>query len=88
MLTRRCAAQFLATLALGAASTVTPVSRSWAADTVLKVGLDCSLTGADAESAQRVRNGVMMAIEEANDANAIPGIKLELGARACCPARS
>lgn len=78
MLTRRRAAQVIATVALGAATSAARVNESWAADTVLKVGLDCSLTGADAESAQRVRNGVMMAIEEANDANAIPGIKLEL----------
>ncbi|MDR3539100.1 MAG: ABC transporter substrate-binding protein, partial [Acetobacteraceae bacterium] len=44
----------------------------------MKVGLDASLTGADSESAIRVRNGVTMALEEANDSGAIPGVKLEL----------
>lgn len=78
MRTRRGAAQFFATAAMAVVLAGTGMSSSWAADTTLKVGLDASLTGADSESAVRVRNGVSMAIEEANDANAIPGVKLEL----------
>ncbi len=49
-----------------------------AADTVYKVGIDASFTGADSESAARVSNGVKMALEEANSAHTIPGVTLEL----------
>jgi hypothetical protein len=35
---------------------------------VVKVGMDLSLTGADAEGAMRIRNGTMMAIDAANEA--------------------
>ena len=76
MLTRRGAAQLIATAAVAAAWVGSKTAR--AADATYKVGLDASLTGADAESAIRVRNGVTMALDEANAANAIPGIKLEL----------
>jgi len=76
MLTRRGAAQLIATAAVAAAWVGTKTAH--AADATYKVGLDASLTGADAESAIRVRNGVTMALDEANAANAIPGIKLEL----------
>src|SRR5215472_13923422 len=48
-----------------------------AADKVVKIGMDLSLTGADSEGAIRVRNGIMMAIDGANEANGIPGYKLE-----------
>jgi branched-chain amino acid transport system substrate-binding protein len=47
------------------------------ADTVVKIGMDLSLTGADSEGAIRIRNGIMMAIDTANEGNAIPGYKIE-----------
>ncbi len=50
---------------------------SFAADKVVKIGMDLSLTGADSEGAVRVRNGIMMAIDGANEANGIPGYRLE-----------
>jgi branched-chain amino acid transport system substrate-binding protein len=37
-----------------------------AADKSVTVGIDLSLTGADAETAQRIKDGFMMAIDEAN----------------------
>jgi branched-chain amino acid transport system substrate-binding protein len=76
MLTRRSAAQLIASAAIAAA--MAGVAPARAADATYKIGLDASLTGADAESAIRVRNGVSMAIDEANAANAVPGVKLEL----------
>jgi branched-chain amino acid transport system substrate-binding protein len=73
MLTRREAAQALiavtATAALG-----TP---ALAADKVVKIAMDLSLTGADSESAVRVKNGIMMAIDGSNEGNGIPGYKIE-----------
>jgi branched-chain amino acid transport system substrate-binding protein len=50
---------------------------SFAADKVVKIGMDLSLTGADSEGAIRVRNGIMMAIDASNEGNGIPGYKLE-----------
>jgi branched-chain amino acid transport system substrate-binding protein len=73
LLTRRAAAQVLAAVgiavALGGGS-------ARAADRVIKVGLDLSLTGADAESAARIKNGALMAIDEINAGRAIPGYRL------------
>src|SRR5215472_12572608 len=48
-----------------------------AADNVVKIGMDLSLTGADSEGAIRIRNGIMMAIEAVNEANGIPGYRIE-----------
>jgi len=77
MLSRRGAARLAAGTAFSALFALE--SRPlWAADKVLKVGIDLSLTGADAESAQRVRNGVIMAFDAANQANAVPGYRFEL----------
>ena len=43
----------------------------------IKIGLDLSLTGADAESAARIRNGALMAFEEINARRELPGYTLE-----------
>jgi branched-chain amino acid transport system substrate-binding protein len=48
-----------------------------AADKVIKVGLNLSLTGADAESAARIKNGALMAFDEINTRHEIPGYKLD-----------
>jgi branched-chain amino acid transport system substrate-binding protein len=76
MLTRRGAARLFASAAVAAA--VGGAGAARAADKTYKVGIDASLTGADAESATRVRNGAILAIDNANAANEIPGIHLEL----------
>ena len=49
-----------------------------AEDKVVKVGIDLSFTGADAEGAQRIGNGATIAFEEANAAHAVPGYTFEL----------
>ena len=73
MLTRREAAQVF----VAAAATATLGKQAIAADKVIKVGMDLSLTGADAEGATRIRNGIMMAIDGVNEGNGIPGYKIE-----------
>ena len=75
MLTRRAAAQLLATTAIAATFGSVAVQ---AADKVIKVGLNLSFTGADAESANRIKNGALMAFEEINAKNEIPGYKLDV----------
>ncbi len=72
MLTRRAAAQLLAATAVAGLAT-----SARAGDRVIKVGLDLSLTGADAESAARIKNGALMAFEEINAGHAIPGHRIE-----------
>ena len=47
-----------------------------AADKSVTVGLDLSLTGADAESAKRVEDGAMMAFDEANAKGGVNGYKI------------
>jgi branched-chain amino acid transport system substrate-binding protein len=74
MLTRREAVQLIAMTA--AAVTLAGVAAQ-AADAAIKIGLDLSLTGADAESATRIRNGALMAFEELNARRELPGYTLE-----------
>jgi len=77
MITRRAAARLAAgsafTAALGLGSRA-----SLAADKVIKVGVNLSLTGADAEDAKRILNGVIMALDGANQGNAVPGYQFQL----------
>src|ERR1700733_8869257 len=77
MITRRAAARLVAGTALTAAfaGASTP---GWAANKVVKVGVDLSLTGADAEDATRVKDGIIMAFDAANQGNAVPGYTFEL----------
>src|SRR5580704_2928753 len=78
MITRRAAARLLAGTAastvLGAALGTT----AHAADKVVKIGVDLSLTGADADSALRVKNGIVMAVDAANKDRTVPGYTFEL----------
>ena len=73
MLTRRQTAQ----AALAAAATAALGTPARAADKVVKIGMDLSLTGADSEGAVRVKNGIMMAIDGANEGNGVPGVRFE-----------
>jgi branched-chain amino acid transport system substrate-binding protein len=72
MLSRRTLAVQLplAALAAGAAG------RAFAADKEVTIGLSLSLTGADAQSAQKVRDGALMAIDEVNAKGGIAGYKI------------
>jgi branched-chain amino acid transport system substrate-binding protein len=78
MRTRTGIAHLLATAAMTVALAATGLGTAHAADKTIDIGLDASLTGADSESAVRVRNGVSMALDESNDSNSIPGYKLNL----------
>ena len=75
MLTRRNA--FKAAAGLAATATVGVSQGALAADKAIKVGLNMSFTGADAESATRVANGAILAFDDANATNAIKGYKFE-----------
>jgi branched-chain amino acid transport system substrate-binding protein len=75
MLTRR--QTFLAgtaTAIIGGAS----ADGARAADKVVRIGIDLSLTGADSQSANRIKNGIVMAFDAANEGGAIPGYKFDL----------
>lgn len=48
-----------------------------AADKVIKLGITAPLTGADAEDAILIKNGAMLAIEEANAKGGVAGYKIE-----------
>ena len=70
MLTRRCA--FLAVAGLAA------TGPAFAADKVVKVGLDLSFTGGDAADAVRTANGGLLAFEEANRDHEVPGMTFQV----------
>jgi branched-chain amino acid transport system substrate-binding protein len=74
MITRRDTARLLA----GTAATAALGRPAWAQDKVVKVGVDLSLTGADSENSIRIKNGIVMAIDEANKAHAVKGYTFEL----------
>ena len=73
MLTRRAAAQIFATAAATAALGGGTIRPAHAADKVVKIGSDLSLTGADSQGAVKVRNAITMAVDGSNEAGAIPG---------------
>ena len=60
-------------LALSASAGFTPVR---ADEKLLTIGIELPLTGADADSATRIKNGALMAIEEINGKGGINGYKL------------
>ena len=76
MLTRRSAFKAAAGIAATASFGVTQGAQ--AADKVIKVGMDASFTGADAENATRIANGAVIAFEEANKAKVVKGYTFEL----------
>jgi branched-chain amino acid transport system substrate-binding protein len=75
MLTRR--STFKAAAGVAAAATVGISRSAEAADQVVKIALEMSFTGSDATSAVRASQGAMMAIDEANAAKTVPGVKFE-----------
>jgi branched-chain amino acid transport system substrate-binding protein len=77
MITRRAAARLLAGTAASAAIGA-GIDPARAADQTVKIGVDLSLTGADADSAIRVKNGIVMAVDAANKDKAVPGVTFEL----------
>ncbi len=75
MITRRTAARLVAGTALATAIGASPVL---AADKVIKIGADLSLTGADAQAAAKVKDAIEMAIEAANKSKTVPGYAFEM----------
>jgi branched-chain amino acid transport system substrate-binding protein len=76
MLTRRSAIKAAAGLAAASAAGV--AGPAYAADQVVKVGINLSFTGADATSAGRIANGAIMAFDDANAKHEVKGIRFEL----------
>ncbi len=75
MLSRR---NVLLTGTAGAAAGLAGVRAAHAADKVVKVGINLSFTGGDAESSERIKNGALLAFDDANATNEIPGYKIEV----------
>jgi branched-chain amino acid transport system substrate-binding protein len=76
MITRRAAAQLIASVAVAAAAG--GAGKALAADQVLRIGINLPLTGADAHSAKLILQGAELAFEDANSSNAVPGYKFEV----------
>jgi branched-chain amino acid transport system substrate-binding protein len=72
MITRRSATRLLA----GTAIATSIGSPAFAADKTIQIGINFSLTGGDADSAQHMRDGALMAIDEANTKGTVKGYKL------------
>lgn len=66
------------TLAGAAAVSAIGVRPGFAADTVIKVGINLPLTGADAQAALRIKNGAVLAFDEANAKHEVPGYRFEV----------
>jgi branched-chain amino acid transport system substrate-binding protein len=75
MLTRRSAFRAAAGLA---AATATGTAPAFAADQVVKVGIDMPYTGADAVAAVQITDGAQLAFDEANRDHEVPGITFQL----------
>ena len=74
MLSRRTIVLHLPAAALVAGA----AGRALAADKTVTIGMSLSLTGADAQSAQKVKEGAMLAIEEANAQGGVAGYKINV----------
>lgn len=75
MITRRSAATLFAGTALGAAVGLPRLA--FAAGKEIVIGITLPITGADAAGAKRMMNGALLGIDQANDANALPGYTLK-----------
>ena len=76
MLSRRSLLISLSTTALVGAL-ATRSDSSFATNKTLKLGIALPLTGADAHDAELIKDGAMLAIDEANDAGGVAGYKID-----------
>jgi branched-chain amino acid transport system substrate-binding protein len=53
-------------------------ARAFAADKEVTIGINLPLTGADAQSALKIKDGAVMAIDEANEKGGVAGYKLNV----------
>ena len=77
MITRRDATR-LAVITAAAALAGAGAAEAQGAAKVVNVGIDLSLTGADAKSATRILHGAQMAFDDANAKHEIPGYQLQV----------
>src|SRR3984957_16115814 len=75
MITRRAATGLFAATVVTAGAGIGPAH---AADKVVKIGADMSLTGADAQAAIKEKNAMQMAFDDANKRKVVPGYTFEL----------
>jgi branched-chain amino acid transport system substrate-binding protein len=76
MITRRSAAYLIA--GIGAIVSLGIFGTALAADKSVTVGINLSLTGADAESAKRVEYGALLAFDDANAAGGVAGYHIDV----------
>ncbi|MBV9786250.1 MAG: branched-chain amino acid ABC transporter substrate-binding protein [Acidisphaera sp.] len=76
-MTRRSAAQLFAGAAAATAIGVR-ITPAHAADKEVTVGINLPFTGADAESATRIKNGAVLALEDANAKHEVKGYKINV----------
>src|ERR1041385_6422434 len=69
--------RMLAVGALAILAGVAVATGTGAADKVVKIGITLPLTGADAEDAILIKNGALLAIEDANAKGGVAGYKIE-----------
>jgi branched-chain amino acid transport system substrate-binding protein len=76
MLTRR---SFVTSAAVGLAAATAPfVRRARAADKSVTIGINLPFTGADAHDAELIKDGALMAIDDANAKGGIAGYKIDV----------
>lgn len=76
MLTRRAAGKLIVGAAASSTLLGAGFGSAWAAEEkVIKIGINLPLTGADAQGANRIKFGALLAIKQANESNAVPGYK-------------
>jgi branched-chain amino acid transport system substrate-binding protein len=78
MLSRRTLVIRFAAAGLAAAAAPALLRSARAADKTLKVGINLPFTGADAHDAELIKDGALMAIEEANAKGGVAGYKVEV----------
>ncbi|MBV9862352.1 MAG: branched-chain amino acid ABC transporter substrate-binding protein [Alphaproteobacteria bacterium] len=64
-------------VAAAAGAVAARAGAAFAADKTLKVGINLPLTGADAQSAVKIKDGAVMAFDEANAKGGVAGYKIE-----------
>jgi branched-chain amino acid transport system substrate-binding protein len=77
MLTRRALIGYLSTTAL-AGTLAVRAQRVAAADKSVTIGINLPFTGADAHDAELIKDGAMLAIDEANAKGGVAGYKIEV----------
>jgi branched-chain amino acid transport system substrate-binding protein len=77
MLSRRSVIKSLSTTAL-AGALGSRVGRALGADKSVKIGINLPFTGADAHDAELIKQGAMLAIDEANAAGGVGGYKIDV----------